>query len=265
MRHPPNREARRARPTGRRRGASGRRAWPQTSGIPDARGVHQDVEERGAPDSPLRHPLRERVMDAEHFETLLRSLAAPSRRGLLAALTSGWLAVLSLARRGEEAAAKKKKGKRKHKQPSPPPVTCTPNCTDRTCGNDGCGGSCGECAADQPCQGGICCTPELLAATCVGRCGTWPNNCGQPVSCPTCLGDQRCLSNGSCATVCTPDSCPMHCLACSPVNTEGQRLCVDAGIGCALRPPCTSTADCPPGSHCQACGGAMYCVTLCTA
>ena len=33
---------------------------------------------------------------------------------------------------------------------------CTPDCTDAACGSDGCGGSCGSCAATQACSSGQC-------------------------------------------------------------------------------------------------------------
>jgi hypothetical protein len=34
--------------------------------------------------------------------------------------------------------------------------SCTPYCTDKECGDDGCGGSCGECNKDTECQKGKC-------------------------------------------------------------------------------------------------------------
>lgn len=34
--------------------------------------------------------------------------------------------------------------------------SCTPDCTNKTCGSDGCGGTCGTCAADQVCDQGQC-------------------------------------------------------------------------------------------------------------
>jgi hypothetical protein len=38
---------------------------------------------------------------------------------------------------------------------------CLPRCFGRTCGDDGCGGSCGSCAADQTCQAELgVCVPE---------------------------------------------------------------------------------------------------------
>ena len=92
-------------------------------------------------------------MDAERIATLLCSLATgSSRRGLVAGLASNLLAVLPLVLRGEDAAAKKNKRKRKKRKKT----RCSPNCSDRTCGNDGCGGSCGSCAANQTCGGGVC-------------------------------------------------------------------------------------------------------------
>ncbi len=33
---------------------------------------------------------------------------------------------------------------------------CTPDCTGKECGDDGCGGSCGSCSADQFCSGSLC-------------------------------------------------------------------------------------------------------------
>ncbi|MDP3235104.1 MAG: hypothetical protein Q8N26_20140 [Myxococcales bacterium] len=36
------------------------------------------------------------------------------------------------------------------------PATCTPRCTGRTCGDDGCGGSCGTCASGVCAAAGIC-------------------------------------------------------------------------------------------------------------
>jgi MYXO-CTERM domain-containing protein len=37
---------------------------------------------------------------------------------------------------------------------------CKPACSNKECGPDGCGGSCGECAAGSECQGGLCITTE---------------------------------------------------------------------------------------------------------
>jgi hypothetical protein len=68
---------------------------------------------------------------------------------------------------------------------------CRPQCTQRTCGDDGCGGSCGQCAGcGNECQDGNC-----VFLPCSGiECG--PNACGG-AECGTCPVDQDC-SAGKC-------------------------------------------------------------------
>ena len=70
--------------------------------------------------------------------------------------------------------------------------TCPPDCEDKQCGPDGCGGSCGLCPAGHDCASGQCqtvCIPD-----CGGKeCGT--NECGGV--CATCPEGENCLS-GSC-------------------------------------------------------------------
>jgi len=71
---------------------------------------------------------------------------------------------------------------------------CTPDCTGRQCGDDGCGGSCGTCAYDEWCNDlGICvweCQPD-----CTGKeCG--PDGCGG--SCGTCAPMQVCDATARC-------------------------------------------------------------------
>jgi hypothetical protein len=211
-------------------------------------------------------------MDQNRFDGLTRALGTgASRRHLGRALAGGGLAaLLSSPVAPLPVGAKKKKRHKKRKttqiepkldpQPTPATPSCTPNCADRSCGNDGCGGSCGTCGSDQVCRGGTCCVPEPRSATCGGRCGTWTNNCGQPVVCSTCPAGQQCLSNGSCAVVCSVNGdCPSGG-GCSNPSVEGVRHCV---VG-PLQPyvACPSTADCPPDSHCQDIGFGGVCITL---
>jgi len=33
---------------------------------------------------------------------------------------------------------------------------CAPNCSNKVCGQDGCGGSCGACGSGKACNGGVC-------------------------------------------------------------------------------------------------------------
>ena len=88
-------------------------------------------------------------------------------------------------------------------------TTCTPSCSGKTCGDDGCGGSCGTCGAGQTCSpagtctggGGcahpICSTGGKLTSTC--------DPCAQQI----CAADSFCCNSswdsvcvGEVATVC---------------------------------------------------------------
>jgi hypothetical protein len=201
-------------------------------------------------------------MDQHHFPAWTRSVRSlPSRRDVVRALAGSGLGLGALRLSDAVAAKNKKKGKKKRKKKNTQ-QRCTPNCTERTCGNDGCGGSCGTCGSAQVCRGGACCTPDSFSATCGGRCGTWTNNCGQPVVCPTCPDGRTCSSNGTCAIVCDdPTDCPsVRCNGCSNLNTDGVRQC----IADVTTKRCSVTADCPPGAHCQDLGGNNgFCIELC--
>ncbi|MBM4398178.1 MAG: hypothetical protein FJ087_21135, partial [Deltaproteobacteria bacterium] len=63
--------------------------------------------------------------------------------------------------------------------------TCAPKCDGRECGDDKCGGTCGNCSAGQVCNGGTCCTPgcegkECGPDGCGGTCGA---GCGEGFWC----------------------------------------------------------------------------------
>jgi len=74
---------------------------------------------------------------------------------------------------------------------------CTPSCDGKTCGSDGCGGSCGSCPAGQSCQAGAC---AVCTANCTGKtCGD--DGCGG--TCGTCADGQLCSAQGQC----TSDPC----------------------------------------------------------
>jgi hypothetical protein len=187
-------------------------------------------------------------MNADRFDALLRSLTAtPSRRGVAHALAGIIVAgTLDPLFGLTDAAAKKKKKKRKKKPPVSltPPITCTPNCFDRTCGNDGCDGSCGECGAGFLCQGGNCACPpgtKTCGASCVPT----------TACCPPCTGGQSCLSNGSCATPCVDGGCSGGDCLCAQANAEGFRHCVVRNT--CDGPPCLSSAECAAGKQCLQC------------
>jgi hypothetical protein len=198
-------------------------------------------------------------MDHDRFDSLTRSFgAAASRRSLVRAFGGGLTALLGWPHGGSEVVAKNKGGK-KHKKkktqtPPPPSATCTPRCRRKVCGDDGCGGSCGSCAAGQVCASGTCCTPEPVAVTCSGRCGTVTNakTCHQPVAC-SCPAGQQCLGNGSCAAVCSSSAtiCPVNGFCNCGASAEGSIHCYGTSYCNVSLQVCTSTTECPVGQYCQ--------------
>jgi len=58
----------------------------------------------------------------------------------------------------------------------PPDTTCVPDCAGRICGDNGCGGTCGECAeANTHCDQGVCVSgaPPL----CTWGTNVWGDGC----------------------------------------------------------------------------------------
>jgi len=100
---------------------------------------------------------------------------------------------------------------------------CTPSCTSKECGDDGCGGSCGTCESGQSCTNGKCqaeCTPD----------------CGNKV-----CGDNGC--GGTCGDCKDGETCEAGvCQACTPACTDKQ--CGDNGCG-------GTCGDCKDGETCD--------------
>ena len=77
---------------------------------------------------------------------------------------------------------------------------CTPVCEGLECGDDGCGGECGQCDADSTCVAGICtvdreCLPDA-AQRCVGDSIYWFDSC-----------DEQGELVAACASGCEGDAC----------------------------------------------------------
>ena len=103
-------------------------------------------------------------------------------------------------------------------------IGCTPDCTGKQCGTDGCGGTCGKCGFDEQCNDqGKCdkvCVPDCLNK----ECG--PDGCdGQ---CGNCGFDQTCTDKGICGG-CEPDCAGK---ACGDDGCSGQCGTCTAGLEC---------------------------------
>lgn len=127
------------------------------------------------------------------------------------------------------------------------------NCQGKVCGDDGCGGTCGECGEFEQCTAKGECEEKPCETTCEGKdCGD--DGCGH--SCGTCPGGQECQA-GVCVCMpkcagkeCGDDSCGGKCGICQGVNVScSNGKCVCSGEECG--PSC-----CGPG---QVCVGGDYC------
>ncbi|HUU03666.1 MAG TPA: IPT/TIG domain-containing protein [Myxococcota bacterium] len=106
---------------------------------------------------------------------------------------------------------------------------CTPNCTGKQCGPDGCDDVCGSCGANETCDAnGLCiCVPQ-----CTGKdCG--PDSCGDV--CGSCVAPETCDANGQCVSCtpqcdgkdCGPDGCGDVCGSCAADEIcDANGLCV---------------------------------------
>ena len=74
---------------------------------------------------------------------------------------------------------------------------CKPDCTTKTCGDDGCGGSCGGCFTMEGAPDDSLCLPEGVCTECgCGERTCGPDPCGSP--CGTCLDHFACSEAGAC-------------------------------------------------------------------
>jgi hypothetical protein len=130
---------------------------------------------------------------------------------------------------------------------------CLADCAGKTCGPDGCNGSCGQCQDGQACEDGLCsCVPD-----CSNReCG--PDGCGG--SCGTCQPHESC-DYGHCYCLpdcygkeCGSDGCGGSCGTCDPDET-----CVNGYCNC--QPDCYGK-ECGSdgcGGSCGYCSGGQVC------
>jgi hypothetical protein len=133
---------------------------------------------------------------------------------------------------------------------------CTPDCSNKHCGDDGCTGSCGTCAEGSSCNGqGICsCVPS-----CQGKsCGA--DGCGG--SCGTCGAGTSCDAQGSC--VCAPDCQNKQC---GSDGCGGQCGSCSIGATCSAQGSCVCVPNCQGkqcgddgcSGSCGSCGAGLSC------
>lgn len=113
--------------------------------------------------------------------------------------------------------------------PSPDP-SCTPSCGGKECGDDGCGGSCGDCPASHTCNisTNLCmCTPS-----CAGKLCTDDDGCGGTCGCKS---NEECnVETGACECIpscdgkeCGGDGCGGTCGGCAE-----DEVCIESTHTC---------------------------------
>jgi hypothetical protein len=111
--------------------------------------------------------------------------------------------------------------------------TCTPSCTGKVCGDDGCGGSCGTCGTGQTCNSAGQCTGGSCTPSCTGKtCG--PDGCGG--TCGTCGTGQTCGSNGTCSgggTTCAHTKCTTGTKLASGCDACVTKICASDSYCCS--------------------------------
>jgi secreted trypsin-like serine protease len=97
---------------------------------------------------------------------------------------------------------------------------CTPMCSGKGCGPDGCGGSCGTCANGESCTSAGQCMP-VCTPQCSGKsCGS--DGCGG--TCGTCGSGQTCSSAGQCQSPQCMESEPNNSLPAANALCGGTQI-----------------------------------------
>lgn len=139
-----------------------------------------------------------------------------------------------------------------------PAPTCTPHCGNYTCGDDGCGGSCGTCEGNNECYGGYCGSPCVNETDETGniyrqqgRChGSYLSYCedGAPYEedcsqTPGFCGWNAVLGFHTCGTT----------GALAPASSDRASVldCTWAPGTCGVKPGCSAPSEvCPSGQAC---------------
>jgi hypothetical protein len=118
--------------------------------------------------------------------------------------------------------------------------TCTPACSGKACGDDGCGGTCGTCGPTQACNASNQCVASCLPSCDLKQCGS--DGCGG--TCGTCASGLTCNPGNQCVAPCVP--------ACSGKQCGGDTCGGSCGT-CASGETCDSDGTCQ-GSPTVGCG-----------
>ena len=132
-------------------------------------------------------------------------------------------------------------------------INCTADCTGKECGDDGCGGDCGSCEAGEGCKDGLCqaCQPACGSKECGDDgCGGDCGSCDQQTTCVQ--GQCQCAPQCT-GKECGSDGCGGSCGDCGCGFDCVANACQPNSEVCpTLGGECDSDADCAPpaGAEC---------------
>ena len=120
---------------------------------------------------------------------------------------------------------------------------CEPDCDGKECGDDGCGGSCGDCGDGECGEDGVC---EELPCIHDEECVDLDQVCNEETGeCVDCMSSDDCGEEKFCAEMaCLDDVCDPGDRECD--GTDGL-LCADDGSGFVVDVTCTGTEYCEDG------------------
>ena len=147
-------------------------------------------------------------MDLDRFDALtVRLTRLRSHRRSVGLLGLGGMLGLGGAMLNDATDAKK--NKKKHRKKRKASAACTPRCSGKSCGDDGCGGSCGDCFQGV-CVAGIC-SCETGFEVCGGACRVKCSGFAQrnPDTCECCGKTESSCGIGSqcCSGTCQSNFC----------------------------------------------------------
>lgn len=128
---------------------------------------------------------------------------------------------------------------------------CTPDCKDRECGNDACGGNCGGCAGTERCTAGICENSEQM---CIELCAEEGLECGTnfiddygECDCGDCPEGYECVTMS-----CVHDSgtCFSYEIDCPIICADVLAECGEVSTAIAMDSPICDCGTCPEGEVC---------------
>ncbi|RLD10090.1 MAG: hypothetical protein DRI44_06920, partial [Chlamydiae bacterium] len=152
-----------------------------------------------------------------------------------------------------------------------------PDCAGKECGDDGCGGSCGECGNNQSCVSNVCecnfidcnsiccdngqtcyanhcCTPKTCSQQNY-ECGSQSNTCGGTMDCGACQTNASCISGlCQCDYVECDSACCDNGQTCYSANCCTPKTCSQQGYECG-----SQTDTCGNTISCGSCGSNEEC------